>query len=113
MRLAATLAAAALIAGPAAAQSNPVHMKWMGNLSCGAWPKYAAHDDLRKAVLLNWALGFLSRGAIANNADLLAEVDQASVSAWLDAYCAAHPLDKITTAASELEAELLQRERQR
>lgn len=104
--LSTTLAVAIISPGSASAD---VHMKWMGQLSCGAWPKNASHTAVEKAATLNWVLGYLSRGAVAKKSDILGHVDQASVSAWLDRYCNENPLDDIPVAASALELELLAR----
>ena len=94
----------ALAAG--GAQSAPAHAKWMGEASCAAWPQKEAFDDFDKALLLNWVLGWLSRSG-KDGADVLATVDQPTVSSWLDRYCAAHPDDSLISAAAVLETELI------
>jgi hypothetical protein len=81
----------------------------MGEISCGAWPKNTAHTNLEKAVTLNWVLGFLSRAGWQDGRDLLAQVDQASIAAWMDNYCAAHPLDTVIQGSWVLERELTAR----
>jgi hypothetical protein len=85
----------------------------MGQIGCGDWPKYLHSDDLAKAALLNWVLGYLSRASLSESADLLENVDQASVSAWLDNYCSVHPLDTLVQGAWALEKELVVRSLQR
>lgn len=97
------LGVAAMAAGWA--EAEPRHAKWMGEASCSAWPKDQAYDDYDKALLLNWVLGWLSRSG-AEGPDLLASVDQAAISQWLDSYCASHPDDNLITAAHVLERQL-------
>lgn len=93
---------------PCAAQAQ-VTFKYMGEMSCGAWPKLSPYTDIQKAAVLNWVLGYLSRASWADNHDLLSNVDQPSVSAWLDNYCAANPLEAVTSAVHALEQQLLVR----
>src|SRR5690606_21668512 len=94
------------LAGGAAAQGEPLrHAQWMGEATCSAWPAHQAYDDFDKALLLNWVLGWLSRGG-KEGPDILASVDQVKVSAWLDHYCKANPGETLITAANTLEREL-------
>jgi hypothetical protein len=81
----------------------------MGEMSCGAWPKAAKFDDPEKASVLNWVLGFMSRASGDRGLDLMANVDVPSISAWMDNYCAAHPLDTKITGSYVLERELVAR----
>jgi hypothetical protein len=104
MKLALTIAVGLALAA-AQAQAAPAHAKWMGEATCAAWPKNQAYDDFDKALLLNWVLGWLSRSG-KDGADVLARVDQPTVSGWVDRYCAAHPTDTLISAAAVLETEL-------
>jgi hypothetical protein len=81
----------------------------MGEFGCGSWPSAESFERLPKAALLNWILGYLSRAAFADHADLLATVDQSSASAWMDNYCQAHPLDTVAQGAYALEQDLRSR----
>jgi hypothetical protein len=111
MRLIAAAAAATLLTA-APAFSQPVQgyqLRYMGNVSCGAWPKYLGYDNYQKASLLNWVLGYVSRASIGYSKSLLEVVDQANVAAWMDQYCAANPLNSILDGAQVLEAELYAR----
>lgn len=97
-------------ASPALAASDGSTMsRYMGEISCGSWPKDEVYGQIDKAVRLNWILGSLSRASFAHKIDLLETVDQASVSAWVDNYCRAHPLETQIDAAWALERELAQR----
>jgi hypothetical protein len=106
MKAAWMMACVVAIAAGSAAQAAPAHAKWMGEASCSAWPQKEAYDDFDKALLLNWVLGWLSRSG-KDGADVLATVDQPTVSSWLDRYCAAHPDDSLISAAAVLETELI------
>jgi hypothetical protein len=104
---------AVLVAAPALAEPQ-VTMRWMGpeSFSCGEWPEAAPYTRADKALRLNWVLGFLSAASLQDGyPDLLANVDNPSVAAWIDNYCAANPLDSIVTAAFRLRDELIRRER--
>ena len=94
----------------AKANAAPTHARWMGEATCSAWPVNEAYDDFDKALLLNWVLGWLSRSG-KDGADVLASVDQPTVSRWVDRYCAAHPNDLLISAAAVLETELMDRGR--
>jgi hypothetical protein len=87
--------------------------RYMGEQSCGYWLSLQtlAYTNEIKSLVLNWELGFLSGIAIESNVDLLRTVDQASVAAWLDEYCHAHPLDLLTNAGLALSLELNKRQR--
>lgn len=91
------------------AKAAQVRMRFMGQLSCGAWPDAEPYNSADKAMFLNWVLGYLSHASKSRGVDLLAKVDQPSVSAWMDRYCSEHPLDDIPTAAGRLETELVMR----
>jgi hypothetical protein len=115
-RTLAIVAAATALAGfaPATGGSDARTYRWMGSdtFNCGNWPKSADYTSVEKAVMLNWVLGFLSRASgESGRPDLLLNTDQQTVAAWLDTYCAAHPLDGVPTAAHVLQNELTARAR--
>ena len=79
-----------------------------GGSSCGTW------TQLRKTPrdfypLAAWVLGYLSGVATSTNVDLLRNTDSSAVTAWVDKYCAEHPLDTIYKAAEVLASELATR----
>jgi hypothetical protein len=100
-----------LVSTSAVAQDQAVTTtRFMGNLTCGGWRAApSSHLTIEKAALLNWVLGFIAGRAMYREIDLLANVDQASVAAWLDDHCAKNPLDGLERAAILLEAALLRR----
>jgi hypothetical protein len=102
--------ACALALATANAHAAPSHAKWMGEASCAAWPAHEAYDEFDKALLLNWVLGWLSRSG-KEGSDVLARVDQPTISGWVDKYCAANPSDSLISAAAMLETELSDRAR--
>jgi hypothetical protein len=102
----ALLIALGLALATANVQAAPSHAKWMGEATCSAWPTDRPYDDFDKALLLNWVLGWLSRSS-KDGADVLARVDQPTVSRWVDRYCAANPSDTLISAAARLETELV------
>lgn len=94
----------------ASAQQRSVQSRWMGDATCGGWRAAPADfNQLPKAALLNWVLGFLSGRAEPGDKDFLADVQVSSIAAWVDNYCAANPLDYLVTAAFELEKVLIAR----
>lgn len=72
----------------------------MGTDSCGTWT--AARHDLHASGVEQWFLGFLSGVGFdaVDGTDPLRRLDAAAVWAWLDSYCQAHPLDRITGAGA-------------
>ena len=105
MKRACIVALGLMLTGGSSALGAPRHAQWMGEATCSAWPTHQAYDDFDKALLLNWVLGWLSRGG-KEGPDLLAAVDQVKVSAWIDRYCAANPRETLISAANTLEREL-------
>jgi len=90
-----------------ASQSPVALMRYMGELSCGKWlAEKGEYNGLKKGVPLNWVLGFVSGVSLSIDQSLLEDVDQASVAAWLDQYCTAHPLEDLSRAAVVLVNEL-------
>lgn len=99
---------ASLSAGSAAANARTE--MGPGLVSCGAW---LASTSAMRYGRGAWVLGYLSRAAHAYPGDLLAPLDSDAVTAWLDNYCRAHPLEDLAAAASTLEGELAHRWAQR
>lgn len=112
----ATVALAVAIAVQAPAMSAPkITMMGLNSVTCGT---YLTHRHDRTLPLwyddVQWAVGFLSgvswEWSAESRHDILAGLDGNAVAAWLDNYCAAHPLDDLATAAGQL-ALKLERER--
>jgi hypothetical protein len=81
-----------------------------GTTSCGSWLQQ------RKSQLwLNeaaWVLGYLTaynKLVWKGGSNIAAGTDADGIEAWIDTYCAAHPLDTINSAVEALTTELLRR----
>jgi hypothetical protein len=95
------VAFAVLIA--ASAQSQPFIQGGVGLFSCGRWTSDRRQHNTTAYGEQQWVLGYLSAVADASGSTLdpLRGVDFESVWAWIDSYCAAHPLEQIAGAALE------------
>jgi hypothetical protein len=76
------------------------HQIGQGNSSCGSWTAWR-RDGLSVAPG-QWVLGFLSGVGFDSGGDdnPLQGMDADGVWAWIDSYCAAHPIDHIAAAAA-------------
>jgi hypothetical protein len=86
-----------------------------GNTSCGSWLEQRRDPQLWKNEA-SWVLGYLSainQFVWHGGANIIRGIDPAGVEAWLDAHCAANPLDDIQTSTQTLFNELVQRRKQR
>lgn len=82
-----------------------------GTMSCGYWlqARKAETDVMKTAALLGltWTQGWISAaGAYAPSGITLRAVDRYAVEAYLDNYCADHPLDRLAFAARALVEDL-------
>jgi hypothetical protein len=77
----------------------------MGVRSCGQWVARKA-SDLDKAANEAWLLGYLSGLATGSRVDILRDTDYGSLMAWMDNYCNAHPLERVSSGAAQLYLEL-------
>jgi hypothetical protein len=97
-----------------------------GNTSCGAWTKAQQQRPQLNATgstlisrssdfagQLQWIEGYMSAFNMYERRlpSLAKGMDVNGLFAWIDNYCAAHPLDSISIAADALIAELSQRQR--
>jgi hypothetical protein len=95
--------------GAAPAGAQPLQSRYLGEISCGAWPKTLPVTHTEKALPLNLVLGILFGRASLSGIDTLAMADVYSIGAWMDNYCREHPLVDIIMATYVLEAELRKR----
>jgi hypothetical protein len=91
-----------------------------GIQSCGTWRTQDRQSSSSIAVV-QWVLGYISsantfapRTYLTPNEqekvpDVLRGLDANAIITWMDNYCREHPLDQISTAASDLMMELLVR----
>ncbi len=84
----------------------------MGDRSCGNWvrPQQAGNNvQIEKLALENWLVGFLSGMAVASKIDVLEHAAGKSLYVWMDKYCQANPLNRMSEGALELFIELNER----
>ncbi|MFI4934731.1 MAG: hypothetical protein ACHP7N_08955 [Caulobacterales bacterium] len=76
--------------------------------SCGVWTQDRATSHGAWSEDLEWVLGYLSAydRFVARNGMVAKHTDSAGVTAWLDTYCTAHPLDEMHRAADALVQDL-------
>ena len=79
---------------------------------CGAWTQARITNAPQRLSMEHWVAGYLSNFNTLNDEnpnipDLLKGQEWDGLMAWIDTYCAAHPLDKVDRAARTLELELL------
>lgn len=89
-----------------------------GNVSCGTWTQERKSQTVLDQIVHlereSWMLGYITalnswylpddRGVVR---DLAEGTDNAGLMAWIDNYCAAHPLNALTEAAIHLADELM------
>jgi hypothetical protein len=80
----------------------------IGDTSCGAWTKQQA--DKNNTYYEWWLYGFMSG---ASRGTGLQKTDSEGIAAWMNKYCAEHPLDTIVVGAYKLVVELTPRGRAR
>jgi hypothetical protein len=75
-----------------------------GAQTCGKWTQDRNNNGLIARLDEAWLLGFVSARSGSSQAgfDITQNADNAGLFAWIDNYCAAHPLDMIADAADRL-----------
>jgi hypothetical protein len=70
----------------------------MGIESCGKWT--SEPQPILRGTSLSWVLGFISGvGAVVPG---VKHTDTDAIRAWMDQYCATHPLETVAEAAADL-----------
>ena len=108
-----------LVVGAIVVATSPVahaEGRWVlghGLSSCGAWTQARKMHNIDQFPMEHWVAGYLSEANFVGPdleapdiPDLLKGEDWAGLADWIDNYCAAHPLDKLYTAANALVVEL-------
>ena len=97
----------ALGSGRALARSPGTYLDYgAGQQSCGAWTSHFSSPGYH-TVDQQWLLGFVS--GTSYEGTVLSETDGNAITAWVDNYCAQHPLDNVATAAGRLVDVLVRR----
>lgn len=78
----------------------------VGNGSCGDW-RSKANGSADHLLHVTWINGFLSGVGYAASQDVR-DVDNHAIEAWMNDYCATHPLIRLSTATAALATELKQ-----
>lgn len=96
--------ALALLAGAVGAQPRLTFFV-VGDGSCGEWV------ESRTDAHVHWLNGYLSgiSAARLGDGDLLKGVSPSSALVWVDNYCRANPLEKVSQGANMLAVELTKR----
>ena len=83
-----------------------------GLTSCVAWTQAHSTNAPERLNMEDWVAGYLSNfNSLTDDPDVpdfLKDEDWDGLIVWIDSYCAAHPLDKLETAARSLVVELVQ-----
>jgi hypothetical protein len=81
-----------------------------GANSCTTWTDARARHPQRARLLEEWVLGFVSGANIYDDSpEMLKQMDERAIFAWIDDYCRAHAVELVDDAAFELMQELLRR----
>jgi hypothetical protein len=91
---------------------KPVTVVGHGNNSCGKWTQAKASGGASRIYYEVWLGGFLSGINTAGqrvHGNVTDGTDFDGLTAWVDNYCAANPLETVFTAAENLVATLLKR----
>ena len=101
------IALAVAVALTAAAPSTRM-VSGQGTSSCGSWTEERRSEPMVAIGTTSWVLGYLTayNAYVAKNGNVQGGADANAIGAWLDNYCAAHPLDDIDTATRALISDL-------
>jgi hypothetical protein len=82
-----------------------------GNSSCGAWTEERRNDSALANGYILWIEGFVTATELSHPSIVPAakQIDSDAIAGWVDNWCAAHPLDKISNAANALTVTLRDR----
>lgn len=110
----------ALVLCPSDVEAKDWMVTGVGQFSCGHWTQnmptrspgtFASSANMPAALDTQWVQGFLSAFNYYGNGsgNVTNGTDVNGVFAWIDNYCAAHPLDLIADATIALVSELSKR----
>ena len=112
-RIAAGCAAVALtllVASVAAAADDQYVILGAGGRPCGSWLELRSRAMPESIVLQSWVLGYVTSvnaNVLTGTGDVSRGDSPDALFAWIDNYCAAHPLDSVARAAGALLDSLL------
>ena len=89
----------------AAHAANEYVVLGAGSRPCGSWLQLRTQANPESAVLQSWVLGYIT-SVNANVLTVSQDVADGSTPdalyAWIDSYCAAHPLDSLARGTANL-----------
>lgn len=106
------LAALALALAAQDSEKNSAYIySYPGYDTCGNWTENRKFPNIRTQALEGWVLGFVSGYNMYEDpkGNVAPSVSASGLLAWVDQYCAANPLDSLTTAGVKLVIELRNR----
>jgi hypothetical protein len=104
--------AAAIVAMPAGSEAQQYRVRGPGAQSCQIWSENRAGGNVAEATAMQaWVDGFVSAMNVVSavngrGPDIAGGAGDAGFFAWIDAYCAKHPLDHLSVATVALLQEL-------
>jgi len=92
----------------AADKSGAYTIRGPGTVSCGTWTQDRQSRGHLAFQDSAWVSGYVTavNNYLWRGKDIAAGIDASGLDAWVDNYCASHPLDSIANAAEALVAEL-------
>lgn len=83
----------------------------LGTQSCGNWTSYRRAGGYTDLAPQAWIQGYISAlnfsvSLRGEGPDIMQGTDAEGIFAWVDNYCAAHPLNSISQAALDLATDL-------
>lgn len=92
--------------GAAAAPTYVI--RGVGADSCQDWNQYKMADGPARYGSISWVLGYLSafNNFVSADGDLTARTSVDEITAWIDDYCRAKPLDTVAGATTALISQL-------
>ena len=108
--------ALALLAAAQSLSPPSAMVMGVGNVTCGKWTTAAKEPNgSDKYIYGAWIAGYMTAidaaSAREGEPSLLEGLDTDALNGWVGNYCAAHPLNHISTAAVSLFTELAHRRR--
>jgi hypothetical protein len=100
------VAAAAALCGVITTSTHSAEYRVVGygNTSCGTWMTDRKEKSWLASIDSAWVEGFIT-AMDTNNPKInraTRATDSDGLAAWIDIYCAAHPLDNLSRASEEL-----------
>ncbi|MBB6185767.1 hypothetical protein [Rhodanobacter sp. MP7CTX1] len=99
------VAAVCALCAPGIVSARGYTVYGAGAASCGTWTTDRAHH--LDADLLGWVAGFVTASGYYDVDGALKQEDTNALDAYVDAYCAAHPLDRVEIATQHLVDDLM------